>query len=529
MNFPQLNSVTVNKNTIGTFYGLNEQDITGEQEFSDMQNITSDLYPGLSMRKARGEVIKTLTKPNGLFYKNGLVYVDGTDLYYKGTKVGTVEDSEKKMVGMGAYVCIWPDKVVYNTADNTLKKIEASYTQSGDITVAPVSTGSTYVKISGTGIGKNFSRNDAVVLSGFTTYPDQLNVSKVIKEISDDYIVVIATTSDGEALASFTQGSGVTVKRTCPDMDFICEHNNRLWGCSSKNHEIYASKLGDPLNWNAFESISTDSYALSIGSDGDFTGCLAHQGYVVFFKEDYIHTIYGTKPSNFTLDTIQARGPVKGCEKSLTHVDESVFYVARNAVMMFQGSTPAPISDKLKMDVIEATAGQFNSKYYVSAKDSEGVWHLYVYDVRRSSETEQSLWYKEDNLHMLFTAFGEGKLYLIDEKGTLETISQDTYEKNGEWNLVSGIQEDGSINRKKLHKMQFYIELDKGTLFEVYLKYRDEVEWLRVAHLTATKRDTYLVPVPLRRAGNYQYRLHGYGRFKLFALSKTVEAGSDRK
>ena len=126
MNFPQLSSVTINKNTIGTFYGLNEKDITGEQEFSDMQNITSDLFPGLSMRKARGEVIKTVSKPNGLFYKNGLLYVDGTNLYYKGEKVGTVEDSEKKMVGMGAYVCIWPDKVVYNTSDNTIKKIEAS-------------------------------------------------------------------------------------------------------------------------------------------------------------------------------------------------------------------------------------------------------------------------------------------------------------------------------------------------------------------------------------------------------------------
>ena len=29
-----------------------------------------------------------------------------------------------------------------------------------------------------------------------------------------------------------------------PKMDFITEHNNRLWGCSSANREIYCSKLG---------------------------------------------------------------------------------------------------------------------------------------------------------------------------------------------------------------------------------------------------------------------------------------------
>lgn len=32
-------------------------------------------------------------------------------------------------------------------------------------------------------------------------------------------------------------------------------------------------------NWNCFEGIATDSYAASVGSDGDFTGCIGHMGY----------------------------------------------------------------------------------------------------------------------------------------------------------------------------------------------------------------------------------------------------------
>lgn len=528
MIFPQLNSLDVNKSLVGVFGGLNETEITAENEFSDMKNISSDMYPGLTIRKERGSLIKKITKPNGLFWKNGLIYIDGTSLYYDGTLMGSVEDSKKKLVGMGAYVCIWPDKVVLNTKTKALTKIEASWTQSGTISVAPVSEGSTYVKISSTGIGKNFSRYDAVNLDGFTTFKDQLNVPKVIKEISDDYIVIIATQSDGSALTSFSQSSGVTVKRSCPDMDYICEFNNRLWGCSSENHEIYASKLGDPLNWNAFEQISTDSYAVSIGSDGDFTGCLSHKGYVVFFKENYIHTIYGTKPSNFTIDTVEARGPMKGCEDSLTRVDEAVFYAARNAICMYQGSTPEPISDKLTISYKAAVAGQYNSKYYISLEDQDNNWHLYVYDSRRSSLYETSLWCKEDSLRMLFTCFAEGKLYYIDSDGNLETMEGTDYENQLEWLLTSGTMEEKSLNRKKLHKMQLSIDLDRDSLLEIYLKYDDWDEWKLIKTIIADERKSYLIPISLRRCDHYRYKLHGFGRFRLYGMSRTVESGSDR-
>ena len=66
-----------------------------------------------------------------------------------------------------------------------------------------------------------------------------------------------------------------------PELDFLCENENRLWGC--KGDTIYASKLGDPFNWNVFDGVSTDSYAVDVGSAGDFTGCFAYRGYPVFF------------------------------------------------------------------------------------------------------------------------------------------------------------------------------------------------------------------------------------------------------
>ena len=111
---------------LGAFGGLNKNLIISENEFSDMKNMSSNQFPAISVRRNRGSVIKTLSEPNGLFYKNGLVYADGTVLYYKGNKIADVENSKKIIVGMGAYLVVFPDKIMYNTASGTLEQMEAS-------------------------------------------------------------------------------------------------------------------------------------------------------------------------------------------------------------------------------------------------------------------------------------------------------------------------------------------------------------------------------------------------------------------
>ena len=104
MNLPNLSSINVSKTNIGVFLGVNETEIMKDGEFSEMTNISSDMFPGLTSRKKRGDILKTLADPHGLYWKNGLLYVDGVDLFYKGEKAGTVTASDKTMVGMGAYV-----------------------------------------------------------------------------------------------------------------------------------------------------------------------------------------------------------------------------------------------------------------------------------------------------------------------------------------------------------------------------------------------------------------------------------------
>ena len=89
---------------------------------------------------------------------------------------------------------------------------------------------------------------------------------------------------DGKVTENEAASAPVTMERRVPDFDFVTEQGNRVWGCSRKENTIYACALGDPTNWYSYRGIASDSYAVSVGSDGAFTGAASCMGYVLFFR-----------------------------------------------------------------------------------------------------------------------------------------------------------------------------------------------------------------------------------------------------
>ena len=372
MRLPLINTVSRTRKQEGVFGGLDTREIVQDGYFADMKNMSSDYYPAAGPREARGAVIKILEKPNGLYWKNGLAYVDGTKLYYNDQEKGEVTDSKKIMVGMGAYIIILPDKVYLNTDSGEFGSMEKTFTQASTATFAPSYTGSTYTKISCTGIGKQFNQYDGVEISGCTNA--DYNKTATIQAKTDDSITVIGTLEK-----SFTQDSGLTLKRKVPDMDFLTECENRLWGCSSKNHEVYASKLGDPLNWNVFEGISTDSYAATIGSDGDFTAAATYSGYALFFKEHTIHKVYGNKPSNIQIHTQEAPGVMKGCNESVRLVGTTLIYLSDTVCMGIPEASRLPCRRCWKNSICRREWQENIKKNTISQQKQEkvrGYWSM---------------------------------------------------------------------------------------------------------------------------------------------------------
>ena len=122
--------------------------------------------------------------------------------------------------------------------------------------------------------------------------------------------------------------------------------------------------------------------------------------------------------------------------------------------------------------------------------------------------------------------YGEGKLY--ENRGGETSYRVDESDASAEWMLESVYMEEGTLDKKKVRSLQFNIELEEDAYFAVYVRYDNEVTWRREASITADKRNTYLVPVKLKRCERYQYRLEGRGVFTLYGMSKTIGKGSER-
>ena len=95
--------------------------------------------------------------------------------------------------------------------------------------------------------------------------------------------------------AAFTQENvTLRIRRTLPEMDFVCQCENRLWGCrygrsgDETVNEIYASALGDFKNFRQYLGLATDSWTAAVGSDGPWTGAVNYLGHPIFVKENRI-------------------------------------------------------------------------------------------------------------------------------------------------------------------------------------------------------------------------------------------------
>lgn len=588
--FPTVQAQTAQRRVTDVFAGYNHNLRINDGEFYDEENLCSDDYPLLSTRRHRG-VYAAPAAAQGLIAKDALCYVDGTEFVIneKRIEMGLSTEAEmcpKSLVSMGAYVIILPDRKYINTADlSDSGSIEASYTSVSDVSfnlctvdgagldviagaAAPenpkngeywldtsatphtlkvysetsamwMSVVTTYVKISATGIGAQFEQYDGVTISGIMkTGVKDLNGSAIIWAKDENYIVVVGIL-DTEITQTAEEGA-VTIARKMPEMDFVIESGNRLWGCKygmvdgKTVNEIYASKLGDFRNWNCFMGISTDSYAASCGTDGQWTGAITHLGYPLFFKENCLHKVYGTAPSSYQIQTTACRGVQKGSGKSLAIVNEVLYYKSRGGVCAYDGSLPTEISDAFGGVLYsDAVGGGHRNKYYLSMKDSGGIWNLFVYDARLG------VWHREDNTHANAWCSCRDEMYYIDAAdGKIRTVlgSGQTETEKIQWRAETGLfvsvlsgakYPDYAADKKYVGRLMLRMALDPGATMQAYVEYDSTGVWEQLWSMTGKTLQTFTFPVRPRRCDHFRLRLVGQGGAKLYSLTKTLEKGSD--
>lgn len=499
-------------NSVTTFRGLNQNLAIGDGEWSDMKNMSDHLYPSIATRRPRGVSELTIASPKALMHKNGLFYIDGTKAYYKGTERFTVSDTDKLIVGMGAYIVVFPDGIMYNTFTNETEYMAASMNQSGTVTFAPLSKGSVYTKITATGIHNKFKKGDNVEISGCTN--SSYNGTHIIIDAGTNFIVI-----SGSLDTQFTQASGLKFERKIPSLDFVCERDNRLWGCSTENHEVYCCKVGDPKNWYSYETGADMAWAATVGSDGDFTACTKFSTYCLFFKENTVHILRGDKPSNFSLSEKALPGVRTGCSRSVLSINDTLYYVGRNGIYSFDGAIPQKISDNIKGDISDAVASQYESKYYLSCK-LDGVQKLIVYDPKTH------IFDIEDDTEFKFADYSDGMLWYIGRENSLAKIYGDKNEVI-DWFLEADDLSVMSLDMKYVSKIKLNLWLKTNTEVNVSMKFDDDPMWYKKGYIRATKNKTYTIPVNPMRCTKYCIRIEGKGQAIIMGMSTQIEQGSE--
>ena len=304
-----------------------------------------------------------------------------------------------------------------------------------------------------------------------------------------------------------------------------------MWGCSNKENVIYACKLGDPTNWFSYRGIAADSYAVTVGSDGAFTGAATCMGYALFFKENTLHKLYGSKPSDFQLSSLRCRGVAKGAARSLCVINETLYYLSPDGVMAWDGSIPTKVSTALDparlRNVKSALGGALDGRYYLHLVRGSGeaqAVRLLVYD------TERGLWQEEDVCSYEMAGSG-GQLYLWDGKAiwAADADREENWQQAGgiedgvSFELVSGnIGLDGP-EELYLSRLTLRLEAEVKSRIEVAVSY-DGGAWETLAQLTADGRRCFDVPFVPRRCGSLRFRLKGRGQLTLRSLTRTSAA-----
>lgn len=370
------------------------------------------------------------------------------------------------------------------------------------------------------------------------TYDDKYMVGMQFQNAAGKKIVVGEKACPTLA-CQHAQTAAITFSRRVPKMDFVIESQNRLWGCmygeNNDNefvNEIYCSKMGDPTNWYFFDANNAaSSYAASCGTEGAWTGAVNYRGYPVFFKEHYIHTVYGSNPPYQITDT-EARGIQKGSSKSLAMVNEILYYKGINGICAYNGGLPTEISYALGNEAYhDAVACAHKGKYYISMKDAAENPVFFVYDINNN------LWHKEDDLEVMQFASGDEDVYYISPVragGAITSYKTGALFGSGgkdtdplKWYAITGIYGLSNIDKQYIKRLNLRLMIPIGSVVVISIQYDSSKEWEQVGNIVGYSTIPFTLPIRPRRCDHFRLKLEGRGDVKLYSISKTVTQGSD--
>ena len=512
------------------FGGLERRVGAGNGTLRDMENLTSADAPVLASRPKR-KTAAALTNPRGTTGVGGnLFYVEAGKLYRDGSAYSgdlpAGADAERSFAALGTRLLVWPDKRLYYT-DGTLDSADAQAALAVSVTQSCTFSDGTYAGEAAEGNtilaadssfdwSDYFRVGDGVTISGAADSGN--NKTAIVREIDGNALRFYENSFTVDATAA-----SITVARTVPDLDFLCVQDNRVWGC--RGDTIRCCKLGDPFNWNVFDGLSTDAWSVETGTPGAFTGCVSFMGYPIFFKEDRVFKVYGSRPSNYEVMSSATLGVLSGAHQTLAVSGETLFYLSRAGFVRYNGGYPSVVDEALNEKYTGGAAGSDGRRYYVSAIKSDSTREFLVYD------PESGLWMKEDNLAVVGFANVAGTLYAQTDAANL--IVGNAPEPD-EADFASGVTfadfDSVKVGRSTYsfaskYPVRLWLRLESAGAVTVQISYNGGV-WETAATIPAGVKQARYIPVPIRRCDRFGLKISTTGAWRLYGME--IETRAER-
>ena len=508
---------------VNAFGGLDRRDAAQGGAVCGMTNLTD--AGGVLASRPKRRTVASVTAPRGLFALGGRVYhVDGATLCRDGvpwvTDLPAGAAAQRVFAAMGDRLLLWPDKLLVHADTGVTERLEAVHTASGlvfsDGTYAGESAARNTITTAGTPFP--FRAGDAVTIPACAP-TGNAEKTAIVREVSADAMTLRFYENTFDAVG--TVSASLTLRRAVPDLAYLCVCDNRVWGCAGDT--IRCSKLGDPFNWNVFDGLATDAWSVESGTPGDFTACVCFMGRPVFFKEERVFKLYGSRPANFELMGSAAQGVRAGAAATLAVAGETLYYLSRAGFVRYGGGCPAPIDAPLACAYSGGAAGSDGRSYRVSALRADGTREMLVY------RPDTGLWFREDALAASAMACADGTLYALTDGALLALTGAGSPD---EADFASGVAfapfdsvqtGQGLRSFAAKYPVRVWLRLENAGAVTVSVQY-DGGAWETAATCPAGARHTRYVPVPIRRCDRFALKLTTTGAWRLRAVELEVRA-----
>ena len=528
------NNARQRESFLNSFGGLNRKEYATENELSDMENLSSDKFPHISVRKSR-DVAKNLVNSGGLIMENG-EYIAHINPFY-----------DECLVMFNGTALRFPNGNIGNGF--TLKSGQSVYAST---TVISGSISENRLSLTSGTWDKYFKVGDRISISGSKNQTYEVNGNKIPydesidtfdgedTENADEYAIVsciVESINEADMYVRCYNKNGeevqliycynsnfkdATIRQLIPSLTDACVLNNRIFGVAESGKYIYACKMGDYKSWYTYEGISTDSWYGEVGTDGKFTGIIEYNGSVIAFKRDYIYKIYGDNPKNFTIQKQSSDGCID--KKSIVGLNGRLYFLSQNGFCVYSGGYPTIISETLNKRYKNATGGTDGRKIYFYATADDGTKEMLVYD------TTLNMWHLEDTDNTVSAFFRHnGELYF--SQGTDNKI----YKMNGnghadKWHFRTQEQNTLGMNYTLLSDIAFYAssaEKSKSCVFNVYIMYdgAEESEKAFCGSFMLAPNTTQRIPINLKPCFSYSILVEGTGPIVIKSIERSYTAG----